>query len=89
VQAREFLGQKGILSEAVISEIWRLSSGGLPLLISMMASSAPKQVDTVVDPCVDAVARFLKWETDGAKRFLRMRGSANDGVGGSLCAGAG
>jgi hypothetical protein len=31
------LGQKGILSEAVISEIWRLSSGGLPLLISMMA----------------------------------------------------
>ena len=38
VQAREFLGQKGILSEAEISEIWRLSSGGLPLLISMMAA---------------------------------------------------
>ena len=72
VQAREFLGQKGILSEAVISEIWRLSSGGLPLLISMMAASAPKQVDAVVDPCVDAVDRFLKWETDGTKRSMAI-----------------
>jgi hypothetical protein len=75
VQAREFLGQKGILSEAVISEIWRLSSGGLPLLISMMAASAPKQVDAVVDPCVDAVDRFLKWETDGEKRQLAQSGA--------------
>ena len=41
-------------------------------LISMMAASAPKQVDAVVDPCVDAVDRFLKWETDGAKRALAV-----------------
>ena len=74
-QAREFLAQKGILSEAVISEIWKLSSGGLPLLISMMAASAPKQVDAVVDPCVDAVDRFLKWETDGAKRSMALEGA--------------
>ena len=74
-QAREFLGQKGILSEAVISEIWRLSSGGLPLLISMMSASAPKQVDAVVDPCVDAVDRALKWKTDGAKRSIALEGT--------------
>ena len=74
-QAREFLLQKGILSESEISEIWKLSSGGLPLLISMMAASAPKQADAVVDPCVDAVDRFLKWETDGAKRSMALEGA--------------
>ena len=65
-EARSFLGQKGILGEAVIGEIWRLSAGGLPLLVSMMALNAP----TAVDACDDSVTRFLRWESDEAKKAL-------------------
>jgi hypothetical protein len=74
-EAREFLAQKGILGEAVISEIWRLSAGGLPLLVSMMALNAPTGIDAVVDPCDDAVRRFLRWETDEAKKVLALDGA--------------
>jgi hypothetical protein len=87
-QAREFLTQKGILSEAVISEIWKLSSGGLPLLISMMAASAPTRADAVVDPCESSVERLLKWETDGAKRSMAIDGACarvlNEDVAGAI-----
>ena len=71
-EARSFLGQKGILGEAVIGEIWRLSAGGLPLLVSMMALNAPTAVDAVVDACDDAVTRFLRWETDEARKALAL-----------------
>ena len=54
----------------------------------MMAASAPKQVDAVVDPCVDAVDRFLKWETDGAKRAMALEGACarvlNEDVAGAM-----
>ncbi len=73
-EALEFLASQQIKSGAVIEEIWRLSSGGLPLLVSMMASSAPTSADEVVDPCEDAVNRFLVWETDGARRDLAQDG---------------
>jgi tetratricopeptide (TPR) repeat protein len=69
-EAEAFLVGKQIKSAAVIEEIWRLSSGGLPLLVSMMAAPAPTSADAVVDPCVDAVNRFLVWETDGGRRDL-------------------
>jgi tetratricopeptide (TPR) repeat protein len=74
-EARDFLAGQQIQSEAVIQEIWRLSSGGLPLLVSMMAAAAPTNADAVVDPCEDAVNRFLHWETDGAKRQLAQDGA--------------
>jgi tetratricopeptide (TPR) repeat protein len=61
-------------SEDVITEILRLagdeSGGSLPLLVSMMAQSAPTSSNAIVDPCEDAVERFLKWETDEKKRQL-------------------
>jgi len=41
----------------------------------MMAENAPTSVDAVVDPCEWAVERFLKWETDGAKRQLAQDGA--------------
>ncbi|OUC13996.1 MAG: hypothetical protein B0A82_14535 [Alkalinema sp. CACIAM 70d] len=74
-EARRFLASKGITSEAVIGEIWRLSGGGLPMLVSMMADSAPTTGDGVEDPCEFAVERFLKWESDGARRQLAMEGA--------------
>jgi tetratricopeptide (TPR) repeat protein len=69
-EAEAFLASKQIKSAAVIEEIWRLSSEGLPLLVSMMAAAAPTSVDAVVDSCEDAVNRFLVWETDAGKRDL-------------------
>ncbi len=74
-EARRFLVGKGVASKAVIGQIWKLSSGGLPLLVSMMAQNAPTSVDAVVDPCEDAVERFLKWETDEAKKQLAQDGA--------------
>ncbi|MGI0495510.1 tetratricopeptide repeat protein [Alkalinema pantanalense CENA528] len=74
-EARRFLASKGITSEAVIQEIWRLSGGGLPLLVSMMAQNAPTTVAGVEDHCEVAVERFLKWESDGARRQLALEGA--------------
>ncbi|MBW4512941.1 MAG: hypothetical protein KME64_41600 [Scytonematopsis contorta HA4267-MV1] len=71
-QARQYLTERGITNEAVIDEIWRLSSGGLPLLIGMMAQVVPTSVDLVTDVCEDAVERFLKWEEDKTKRQLSL-----------------
>lgn len=74
-EARKYLIDRGITNEAVIQEIWRLSSEGLPLLIGMMAQAVPTSPDMVVDPCEDAVERFLKWELDGAKRQMTLNAS--------------
>lgn len=74
-QAWVFLGERRIESEAVREEIWRLSLGGLPLMLSWMAEVAPRSVDAVVDPCEDAVRRFLTWETDQGRKQLAIAGA--------------
>lgn len=71
-EARQYLTSKGITHEGVMQEIWGLSSNGLPLLIGMMAQAAPAHPDAITDYCEDAVERFLKWETDPAKRQMAM-----------------
>ncbi|MBD2247673.1 hypothetical protein [Nostoc sp. FACHB-888] len=60
-----------ITDEAVIQEIWRLSSAGLPLLIGMMSQSIPTNKNLILDPCDEAVERFLKWELDATKHQLQ------------------
>jgi hypothetical protein len=78
-EARQYLTRKGITSEDVIAEILRLagddSGGSLPLLVSMMAQSAPTSPHAVVDCCESAVERFLKWETDENKRKIARNAS--------------
>ncbi len=69
-EARQYLAKQDVTNEAVIQEIWRLSLGGLPLLISMMAQSAPARADAVSDLRELAVERFLKWESDPVKRQI-------------------
>lgn len=71
-EARQYLIDREITNEAVIQEIWQLSSGGLPLLIGMMAQAVPTSAKVVLDPCEVAVERFLKWELDGTKRQLAL-----------------
>ena len=67
VEARLYLASCAITQELVVQEIWRLSSGGLPVLIAMMAQGAPYKIEQITDPCEDAVERFLKWEKDEKK----------------------
>jgi tetratricopeptide (TPR) repeat protein len=74
-ETRQFLASRGIHNEAIITEIWRLSSGGLPLLVAMMAANAPTTADAVVDCCELAVERFLKWEPDVGRRQLAQDGA--------------
>ena len=69
-EARLYLASCAITQELIVQEIWRLSSGGLPVLIAMMAQGAPREIDQIVDPCEDAVERFLKWEKDEKKRKI-------------------
>lgn len=69
-EARLYLASCAITQEAIVQEIWRLSSGGLPVLIAMMAQGAPREVEQITDPCEDAVERFFKWEKDEKKRKI-------------------
>jgi GTPase SAR1 family protein len=92
-EARQYLTRKGITSEDVIAEILRLagdeSDGSLPLLVSMMAQSAPTSPHAVVDCCESAVERFLKWETDENKRQIACNAAfprlLNADVVGQIC----
>ena len=70
VEARLYLASCGITQELIVQEIWKLSSGGLPVLIAMMAQGAPCKIEQITDPCEDAVERFLKWEKDEKKRKI-------------------
>ncbi|MBD1855768.1 MULTISPECIES: AAA family ATPase [Leptolyngbya] len=69
-EARLYLASCAITQESIVQEIWRLSSGGLPVLIAMMAQGAPREVEQISDPCEDAVERFLWWEQDEKKRKI-------------------
>ncbi|MBD1844021.1 hypothetical protein H6F89_11535 [Cyanobacteria bacterium FACHB-63] len=72
VEARLYLASCGIHQEAIIQEIWRLSSGGLPVLIAMMAQGAPREIEEIIDPCENVVERFLKWEKDEKRRKISL-----------------
>jgi tetratricopeptide (TPR) repeat protein len=88
--ARRLLGGKGITDERVIEVILRLS-GGLPLLVAMLAEHQPADALAVGDPSGDAVERFLKWESDPARRSLALAAalprSVNEDVLGELITG--
>lgn len=66
-EARALLGARGVTDARVVDVILRLS-GRLPVLLDALARSRPQQVDAVGDPSDTAVERFLKWETDPARR---------------------
>jgi tetratricopeptide (TPR) repeat protein len=70
-EARQLLHGKGITDKRVTEVILKLS-GGLPLLVAMLAEHRPADATAVGDPTGDAVERFLKWESDPAKRALAV-----------------
>ncbi|MFH9075195.1 ATP-binding protein [Streptomyces alboflavus] len=71
LEARGLLAGKGVVAEAVVEEVLRLS-GGLPVLVSTLAENRPESVDDVGDPCASAVERFLKWEQDPVRQAAAL-----------------
>ncbi|MEU6864640.1 tetratricopeptide repeat protein [Streptomyces sp. NPDC046876] len=70
-EARTLLAGKGVTDERVVEVILRLS-GRLPVLVSTLAETQPANVDEIGDPSGTAVERFLKWETDPARRAAAL-----------------
>ncbi|MEV0592446.1 tetratricopeptide repeat protein, partial [Nonomuraea cavernae] len=71
IEARQLLASKGIDNESVVEVILSLS-GGLPLLVAMLAENKPDDLSAVGDRSGDAVERFLKWEDDAARRSVAL-----------------
>ncbi|MFJ6082638.1 tetratricopeptide repeat protein [Streptomyces sp. NPDC092369] len=70
-EARQLLAVKGVTDERVIEVILQLSRR-LPVLVSTLAESHPSSAEEVGDPSDTAVERFLKWETDPARRSVAI-----------------
>ncbi|PJN31656.1 hypothetical protein CG747_44195 [Streptomyces sp. CB02959] len=70
-EARHLLATKDVTDARVVDVILKLS-GGLPVLVSMLAEARPTNPAEVGDPSGTAVERFLKWETDPARRAAAL-----------------
>ncbi|MFE2216240.1 tetratricopeptide repeat protein [Streptomyces canus] len=70
-EARALLALRGVTDERVVGVVLRLS-GRLPVLVHTLAQSRPDSDRTVGDPSGTAVERFLKWETDPARRAAAL-----------------
>ncbi|MFI7355138.1 tetratricopeptide repeat protein [Streptomyces avidinii] len=70
-EARQLLTGKGVTDERVVEVILQLSKC-LPVLVSILAEAQPGSVEEIGDPSGTAVERFLKWETDPARRAAAL-----------------
>ncbi|MGW7689452.1 tetratricopeptide repeat protein [Streptomyces asiaticus] len=70
-EARQLLTAKGVADEQVIEVVLRLT-GGLPVLVSMLAEARPTTPEAVGDPSGTAVERFLKWVSDESHRSVAL-----------------
>ncbi|MFD8300462.1 tetratricopeptide repeat protein [Streptomyces bauhiniae] len=70
-EARQLLAAKEITDDKVVEAILELS-GRLPVLVSTLADAHPSSVTEVGDPSDTAVERFLKWETNPARRAAAL-----------------
>ncbi|AMW14047.1 hypothetical protein A4E84_33895 [Streptomyces qaidamensis] len=70
-EARALLALQGITVEQVVEVILHLS-GRLPVLVHTLAQARPSDAGAVADPSGTAVERFLKWETDPARRTAAL-----------------
>ncbi|WP_143645266.1 tetratricopeptide repeat protein [Streptomyces antioxidans] len=70
-EARQLLTAKGVDDEQVIEVVLRLT-GGLPVLVSMLAEARPTTPEAVGDPSGTAVERFLKWVSDETQRSAAL-----------------
>jgi len=74
-EARQLLSTKDVTNEQVIRVILEVS-GGLPLLVAVLAEKQPTNPGQIVDLSGEAVELFLKWEPDLARRKLAVAAAA-------------
>lgn len=70
-EARALVALQGVTTEQVVEVILSLS-GRLPILLQTLAQARPLDVGGVEDPSGTAVERFLKWESDPARRAAAL-----------------
>ncbi|MFB6889777.1 tetratricopeptide repeat protein [Kitasatospora sp. NPDC056327] len=70
-EARRLLAASNVTDERTVEVILRLS-GRLPLLVSTLAEARPADAADVGDPSGTAVERFLRWETEPARRAAAL-----------------
>ncbi|MFI7410690.1 tetratricopeptide repeat protein [Streptomyces sp. NPDC049627] len=68
---RALLASRGVVAEPVVDEVLRLT-GGLPVLVSMLAEARPADPDDVGDPSPTAVHLFLRREQDPVRREVAL-----------------
>ena len=73
-EAEQFLAERGI-SDSRVTQVIISVSGRLPLLLATLAENHPDDPDLIGDPSGSAVERFLKWETDPARRAIAVAGA--------------
>jgi tetratricopeptide (TPR) repeat protein len=71
MEIRQLLSNKGVTNLDVVEVIQALS-GGLPLLVAMLAEGRPEDPTYIGDPTGNAVERFLRWEGDPRKRAIAL-----------------
>ncbi|MDC0772227.1 tetratricopeptide repeat protein [Streptomyces sp. HD] len=70
-ETRGLLAEKGVLTEPVVEEVLRLT-GGLPVLVSLLAENAPADPAELGDPSATAVEWFLKRVPDRARQAIAL-----------------
>ncbi|MET9106986.1 tetratricopeptide repeat protein [Streptomyces zhihengii] len=73
-EARELLAARGIVDEAVVRDVLRLS-GRLPVLLTTLAANPATAAGAVDDPSATAVERFLDGERDHTRRDAALDGA--------------
>lgn len=74
VETRQLLAAHDVTDSGTVEAIMSLS-GGLPLLVDMLAKSRPAGAGEIDDPADTAVERFLKWEPDEIRRQAALAGA--------------
>ena len=70
-QARQLLASKGIVDASSIDALLGLS-GRLPIWLATLADVCPGHAAEIGDKADDAVAAFLSWESDPARRAIAV-----------------
>ena len=70
-ETRLYLSNRGITDEALIKQIHE-DTGGLPVLVELLAGTNPKQGLPLPDISKDAVKRFLQWIPDEEQRRVAL-----------------
>ena len=66
-ETRQYLGRKNITDEQLVSQIHE-DTGGLPVLVELLAATNPKPDAPLPDISKDAVERFLQWTPEDHRR---------------------